>query len=213
MAYVRVMHLGVNAPEVDVFANGEGPVFESLAFRESTDYAEVPADSYTFQVSVAGATAEDAVLAPELDLAAGQMLTAVALGDLQAEDDDVGLQALALVADMDGLGDNNVRVTVIHAAPAVGQVDVWEVSDAENPQLLLEDVDFGAAATLSDLIAGEMMLGLDVDNDEVPDVVFDVDATDLAGTTVNIFANNDADGNVSLVLQLDGDAVAVVDPS
>lgn len=43
VARIRVMHLGVGAPAVDVFANGEGPVFEALEFRNSTDYAEVPA--------------------------------------------------------------------------------------------------------------------------------------------------------------------------
>ena len=135
---VRVLHLGVRAPAVDVFANGDGPVFEALEFRNSTQYAEVPPGDYTFEVSVSGTPASEAVLAPELTLDAGVAYTAVAIGDLEMTDGAPGLQAIALVDDAEGIDAANVRVTVVHAAPAVGQVDIWEIS--ADPVPLLEDV-------------------------------------------------------------------------
>jgi hypothetical protein len=199
-AFVRVMHLGVRAPGVDVFANGEGPVFEALEFRNSTEYAEVPVGDYTFEVSVTGTPASEAVLAPELTLDAGTFYTAVAIGDLEMTDGAPGLSAIALVDDPEGIDAANVRVTVVHAAPAVGQVDVWEISNKPVP--LLENVDYGTFASLPDIPAGPLEIGVDVDDDAMPDVTFSVDTTAVAGSQLNVYANNDADGNVALVAQL-----------
>jgi hypothetical protein len=212
VAQVRVMHLGVNAPGVDVFANGEGPVFSALEFRSSTAYAEVPPGDYTFQVSVSGSGPDEAVLAPELTLEAGMFYTAVAIGDLEMTDGAPELQAIALVDDPTGIGAGDVRITVVHAAPAVGQVDLWEVSDPENPVPLLEDVDFGVSATLPDLPAGPIQVGVDIDDDAQPDVVFSVDTTPLAGGQINAYANNDGDGNVALVAQLADGTVLPIQP-
>ncbi len=207
-AQVRVLHLGVGAPAVDVFANGEGPVFTGLEFRNSTDYVEVPAGDYTFQVSVSGTPADEAVLAPELTLDANTAYTAVAIGDLAMTGGAPGLQAIALVDDAEGIDAANVRITVIHAAPAVGQVDIWEIT--ADPIALLENVDFGASATLADIPAGPLEIGVDVDDDATPDVTFTVDATGLAGAQVNVFANNDAEGNVALVAQLQDGTILTI---
>jgi hypothetical protein len=212
-AQVRVMHLGVNAPAVDVFANGEGPAFSELEFRNSTAYAAVPAGDYTFQVSVAGTGPDEAVLAPELTLDADTFYTAVAIGDLLMTDGAPELQAIALVDDPTGIDAANVRITVVHAAPAVGQVDIWEISDPENPAPLLEDVDFGASATLPDIPAGPIEVGVDVDDDAQPDLTFSVDTTPLAGAQVNVYANNDADGGVALVAQLPDGTVLAIAPN
>lgn len=207
-AQVRVLHLGVGAPAVDVFANGEGPVFSALEFRNSTDYAEVPAGDYTFQVSVSGTTAEEAVIAPELTLDANTAYTAVAIGDLAMTGGAPGLQAIALVDDSADIDPANVRITVVHAAPAVGQVDIWEIT--ADPVALLENVDFGASATLGDIAAGPLEIGVDVDDDATPDVTFSVDASGLGGAQVNVFANNDTEGAVALVAQLQDGTILTI---
>ncbi|MBL8948667.1 MAG: DUF4397 domain-containing protein [Myxococcales bacterium] len=207
-AQVRVLHLGVGAPAVDVFANGEGPVFSALEFRNSTDYAEVPAGDYTFQVSVSGTTAEEAVIAPELTLDANTAYTAVAIGDLAMTGGAPGLQAIALVDDSADIDPANVRITVVHAAPAVGQVDIWEIT--ADPVALLENVDFGASATLGDIPAGPLEIGVDVDDDATPDVTFSVDASGLGGAQVNVFANNDTEGAVALVAQLQDGTILTI---
>ena len=210
MAEIRVLHLGVNAPGVDVFANGEGPVVDNLMFRAGTEYLMVPAGDYTFQISVAGTSADEAVLEPALTLDADTKYTAVAIGDLN-EAGDIALQVLPLVDDDANIDAAEVRITVIHAAPAVGEVDVWEISDPENPAELLSDVPFGGSATLPDIPAGALEIGLDIDNDMVPDVTFSVPDAGLGGLQVNVYANNDANGGVALVAQLPDGTVLPID--
>lgn len=197
---VRVMHLGVNAPGVDVFANGAGPVFEDLEFRNSTEYASVDSGEYTFEVSVTGTPVEDAVLAPMLTLDADTAYTAVAIGDLLETDGAPGLDAIAIVDDPNDIDAANVRITVVHAAPAVGQVDIWEISG--DPVPLVEDVDYSGSATLPDIPAGPLEIGIDVNDDAMPDVTFSVDATPLGGAQLNVYASNDDAGAVALVVQL-----------
>lgn len=207
-AMIRVMHLGVGAPNVDVFANGEGPVFTDLAFRNSTAYADVPAAEYTFDVSVTGSPVEDAVITVgPLPLDADTAYTAVAIGDIE-EMGETGLQVIAIVDDAAGIDAANVRITVIHAAPAVGEVDIWEITG--EPVALLENVPYGASAGLPDIPASPLEIGVDVDDDANPDVTFTVDASGLGGQQVNVYANNDADGNVALVAQLaDGTVLTI----
>jgi hypothetical protein len=208
MAMIRVMHLGVGAPDVDVFANGEGPVFAGLAFRNSTQYAEVPAGEYTFDVSAAGTPVDEAVItAGPLALEADTAYTAVAIGDLE-QNDETGLQVIPLVDDAADIDAANVRITVVHAAPAVGEVDIWEIT--AEPVALLENVPYAASAGLPDIPAGPLEIGVDVDDDANPDVTFSVDASGLGGQQVNVYANNDADGNVALVAQLaDGTVLTI----
>ncbi len=209
MAEIRVLHLGVGAPGVDVFANGEGPVVENLEFRNGTEYLMVPAGDYTFEVAVSGTGADMAVLEPALTLEANTKYTAVAIGDLNETNGAPALQALPLVDDDADIDPAEVRITVVHAAPAVGEVDVWEIS-GDKPVELLADVPFGASATLPDIPAGALEIGLDLDNDAVPDVTFSVPDAGLGGLQVNAYANNDADGGVALVAQLpDGTVLAI----
>ncbi|MEX1367323.1 MAG: DUF4397 domain-containing protein [Nannocystaceae bacterium] len=207
---VRVMHLGVNAPGVDVYANGDGPVFDGLEFRNSTAYASVPSATYTFDVTVTGTPIEDAVLSPELTLDPDTAYTAVAIGDLNMTDGAPGLDVIALVDDAAGIDAANVRITVIHAAPAVGQVDVWEITG--DPIPLVENVDYSGFTTLADIPAGPLEIGIDVDDDAMPDVTFSADLTPLAGQQINVYANNDDTGAVALVAQL-GDGTVLTIPA
>ena len=119
-----------------------------------------------------------------------------------------GLQAIALVDDSADIDPANVRITVVHAAPAVGQVDIWEIT--ADPVALLENVDFGASATLGDIPAGPLEIGVDVDDDATPDVTFSVDASGLGGAQVNVFANNDTEGAVALVAQLQDGTILTI---
>ena len=54
-ARIRVLHLSPDAPGVDVFVNGgDEAAVEALEFPDGTPYLEVPAGTYTFDVSPAG---------------------------------------------------------------------------------------------------------------------------------------------------------------
>ncbi len=99
---------------------------------------------------------------------------------------------------------------VVHAAAAVGQVDIWEVS-GPTPMLLLENVDFGAHAVLPDLPAAAYTIGIDATNDGTPDLVFSLPSLP-GGSFVNLFAVSDASDKAYLLAQLPDGAVAPIQP-
>ena len=204
-AQIRVLHLSPDAPAVDVFVNGAGAAVEGLAFPDGTGYLTVPAGTYTFDVAPAGAGIGASVLQiPGVTLEEGRAYTAVAYGRVAQ------IAAMALADDASGLAPDRVRLTVAHAAAAVGEVDIWELS-GEAPVALLEDVPFGASATLPDLPVGPLQIGLDVDNDARPDVVFAVPELP-GGTQANVFAVTDAGDQPFLLAQLPDGSTARIDP-
>jgi hypothetical protein len=206
-ARVRVLHLSPDAPGVDVFANGGAdPVVENLEFPEGTGYLEVPPGTYTFDVAPAGGNADDAVLTIDgLELEAGASYTAVAIDELDS------VTALPLVDDYSALSPGKIRVRAVHAAPAVGEVDLWSVPDSGAPAPLWTNVDFGVAGAPLDVDAGAYTLGVDVDDDMSPDLLFRLPALP-AGTVANVYAVNDSDDSVFVIAQLADGSTARVDP-
>jgi len=206
-AYLRVLHLSPDAPAVDVYTDGgDEPIVADLEFPEGTPYLAIPADSYDIDVAPAGTSAEDSVLAVDgLALAADSFYTAVAIDNL------ADISALALTDDYAGLGEGEIRVRAIHAAPGVGQVDIWNLPASGAPASLWSNVDFGAAGAALDLEAGAYRIGIDVDNDATPDLTFALPDLE-AGAFVNVFAVNDEDANVFLIAQLRDGTTARIDP-
>ena len=199
-ARVRVLHLSPDAPAVDVFVNaGADATVSALAFEAGTDYLEVPAGTYDFQVAASGATAADAVLNIDgLALDADVSYTAVAYGAL------ADISAMALVDDSEGIEAGNIRLQVSHAASGVGTVDIWELTGGS---MLVEAFEYGATGTL-DVPGGALELGLDLDADASPDVTFSV--PDLgADVAVNVFAVTDATGAFLLAQLPDGSTARV----
>ncbi|HEY8946431.1 MAG TPA: hypothetical protein VIM73_19405, partial [Polyangiaceae bacterium] len=98
-----------------------------------------------------------------------------------------------------------------HAAPGVGQVDIWNLPASGAPASLWSNVDFGAAGAALDLEAGAYRIGIDVDNDATPDLTFALPDLE-AGAFVNVFAVNDEDANVFLIAQLRDGTTARIDP-
>ena len=209
---IRVVHLGVGVPAVDVFANEAEPAaVTNLDFRMATGYLELPAAEYSFQVSLAGGTPADAAItAGPLGLEANTMYSAVAIGTLDAGD----LEILPLV-DAPPADAANIAVQVVHAAPVAGEVDIWEISDLDNPTPLLENVNYKDAATL-ELPPAAYELGIDVDDDAVPDLTFSADLSVLpGGSQINVFANNGVDGLADFTLAgvLGDGSVLVIPPN
>lgn len=206
-AFLRVLHLSPDAPAVDVFVDGgDDPAVKDLAFSDGTGYLALPAASYDIDVAPVGTSAEDAVLSIDnLDLAADTYYTAVAFDEL------ADLSALPLVDDYAGLAAGSIRVRAVHAASAVGQVDLWNVPEAAEATPLWTDVDFGVASAMLDLPAGAYTIGVDVDDDASPDLTFELPEL-AAGTFVNVFAVNDEEGEVFLLAQLTDGSTARIDP-
>jgi hypothetical protein len=205
-AYLRVLHLSPDAPGVDVYANGTSKVVNNLMFLEGTSYMEVEAGTYDFNITATGSPADQSVLdITGLALSKDTYYTAVAFDALGS------IKAIPLVDDYDGLDSANIRVRAIHAAEAVGQVDIWVIPETGDPTILYENVDFGVAGDYLDLPAAAYTLGFDLDNDDTPDVIFDIPEL-TAGTVANVLAVNDSTGAVSLQAQLRDGSVVQIDP-
>lgn len=89
-ACVRFVHLSPNAPAVDIKLDDGTMVFDNVAYKGITNYACIPAETYTFTVSPAGST--DVVLTvPDVKVAANIYYTIYAIGLLG---EDPSLQAM-----------------------------------------------------------------------------------------------------------------------
>ena len=202
---LRAIHLSPDAPAVDVFLNqGSSAAVSALAFRDGTVYLEVDEGTYRIDIAPTGQTANDAVLTVDnLPLNKASYYTAVAYGPVAS------IQALALEDDFTGLADGNIRVRAIHTASGVGQVDIWNVTAGVTPAALYTDVDYGVAGAYLDLPAGAYSLGFDVDDDAVPDLVYDLPAL-AAGTVANVFAVAEG-SDVYLIAQFADGTTAKID--
>jgi hypothetical protein len=213
IARLRLLHLGVNAPDLDVFVDGNGPVVAALVFRDGTDYGMLLAGDHVLQVSEVGTAADQALVTADVMLEIQGFYTAAVIGDFAETDGAPGLQVISIADDVEGIGAGDVRITVVHAAPAVGEVDAYEISDPMSPMLLFENAQFGMVSTLPDMPAGPMEIGLDVDDDMLADITFSIPEAGLGGMHVHAYASSDAMGNFALLAQLPDGNVLTIEPN
>ena len=182
-AALRVAHASPDAPAVDVLVDGETAI-AGLAFREVTDYLQLPAGTYEIAVTVAGT--DTTVFGPvEVELAA-EDYTAVALGEVTSDDTDF---TVSLLEDTNGanIGDDQARVRAVHASPDAPAVDVT-VNDGA--LTLFDGVAFGESSDYVVVPAGEYDVEVrpDTADDDGP-VVYEVPGLELEGrSTYTVFA-------------------------
>ena len=118
-ARVRVIHASPDAPNVDVYANGNA-VLTDVPFKASSGYLAVPAGAYTFEVFPAGADADatDPVLSIDASLEANTDYTVVAQGAV------ADIEAGVFVDDNGAPAAGKAHVNVIHAGSDAPAVDV-----------------------------------------------------------------------------------------
>ncbi|WP_433627080.1 DUF4397 domain-containing protein [Halomicrococcus sp. NG-SE-24] len=102
---LRAVHLSPDAPAVDVAADGN-VLLEGLEFGNASDYVDVPAGSYSIEVRPAGT--EEAVATFDATLDGGTVVSAFAVGLLEASDD---AQAFDLVTAVDASGEETTTMT------------------------------------------------------------------------------------------------------
>lgn len=117
-AQVRVAHLAPDAPNVDVYVNGE-PALTNVPYTTISDYLTLPAGTQQFTVYAAGDTATPVIDTP-VDLAAGAAYTVAAVGLVA----DGSLTAQVYEDDLGAPSGGNAKVRVVHASPDAGPVDV-----------------------------------------------------------------------------------------
>jgi hypothetical protein len=91
-AKVRFVHTSADAPEVTVAVTDGPNIFGGVAFRDVTQYAAVPGETYDLEVRVAG-TSTVALPLPGVDLMGGTNYTVFATGLVS----DGSLAALPLI--------------------------------------------------------------------------------------------------------------------
>ena len=147
-AQVRVAHLAPDAPNVDVYVNGD-PVLTDVPYTTVSDYLSLPAGTQQVTVYATGDTTSPVIDAP-VELAAGGAYTVAAVG-LVADD---SLTAQVYEDDLRSPASGNAKVRVVHASPDAGPVDVVP----RGGQALVAGLTFPEASPYAQVPAGTYTL-------------------------------------------------------
>ena len=176
-AQVRVAHLAPDAPNVDVYVNGE-PVLTDVPYTTISDYLPLPAGTQQVTVYAAGDTSAPVIDAP-VEVAAGGAYTVAAVGLVA----DGSLTAQVYEDDLRAPSAGIAKVRVVHASPDAGPVDV--VPRGGDP--LVEGLAFPDATPYAEVPAGTYTL--DVNPAGTDDAVLTVPDAALAdGGVYSAFA-------------------------
>jgi hypothetical protein len=178
-AQVRVAHLAPDAPNVDVYVNGEPvPALQNVPYTTISEYLPLPAGTQKITVYAAGDTSTPVIDTP-VDLTAGYAYTVAAVG-LVAEG---SLTAQVYQDDLRAPSAGNAKVRVVHASPDAGPVDV--VPRGGSP--LVSALTFPDASPYAEVPAGTYTL--DVNAPGTNDTVLTVpDAALASGGVYSAFA-------------------------
>ncbi len=116
-AKVRVAHLSPDAPNVDVWVDGER-VLDNVPFKVVSEYLELSSGGHRVQVTPAGA-ATPVVIDAQLNLNANIAYTVAATGLLAAND----LKPIVLEDDLE-FSPNSAKVRFVHTSPDAPAVDI-----------------------------------------------------------------------------------------
>lgn len=125
-ARVQIVHAApfadtLGGTSVTVTANG-APVLEDFLFLDFTEYLTLPAGDYDLAVIPTGAT--DPAITASVTLESGVDYTVIAVGDGVNQD----LALWPLVDEVPILGDGELAIRVVHAAPFAADLAATEVS-------------------------------------------------------------------------------------
>jgi hypothetical protein len=117
-ASVRVIHDSPDAPAVDIVVNDNfaAPLVESLIYPEFTPYVNVPAGTYNIKVAVADT--QTAVINADLSFAAGSMQSVYAVNTV------ANIEPLVLMDDSRSVA-TEAKVRLVHGSPTAGSVDIY----------------------------------------------------------------------------------------
>jgi hypothetical protein len=171
---LRVTHASPDAPAVNVYIDGE-LALEAVNFKQSSGLVEIDAGTYSVEVrGLLPDSTEVTVIGPvDISLDRGIRTDVIAVGTLF--DGSGGLAIAPKLLDPVEIerGIEDVRVSVVHAAPAVGEVDIYVTAPGDELASVAPiDADFGDAA-------GPLSLEPDTDYrvritaDGASDVVYD----------------------------------------
>jgi hypothetical protein len=138
---VRVVHASADAPAVDILVDGN-VAFQSLNFKDYTNYTPVPSGMRMISINVAGTTTT--ALRTPFTLASGVDYTFYAFGKLA----NSSLTIIGTGDDLEAPGAGMTKVRVVHGASTAPAVDIFVTAPfAALPNMpLLSNVPFTIAS-------------------------------------------------------------------
>lgn len=201
-AYIRIGHFALNVGDADVLINGELRSFgRDREFGSVSSWLLVPAGEVTVEVRASGRSR--ALIGPAtLTLEPGSRTNILAIGDSRT----MGVDPLIWTESEDELSEYYARVTIVHAHPTAGIVDLLNDGElylgrlAYPGDLLLADGSSNDGIVTTDVLAGSYDLTV-VPNGQSGPVLIDLTDTALeAGMEYLVVATVDADGNPTAVV-------------
>lgn len=187
-AQVRIIHASADAPAVNIKLDGMVAIGD-LDYAESTGFAEIPAGvtDVAVEAIIPGANL-DVLEVPDFDFATDGQYTIIAVGETASID-------TLLVSDSSATPSaSEVAVTVVHAATAADEVDVYVTAAdtvLDNSVDATFSFDFEGAVDAGALPAGTYRIRVTAPDNKTP--VYDsgaVDLTPFAGQKLLITAIN-----------------------
>lgn len=145
---VRIVHAAISAGDVDVYVTGEDtPAFAGVSYTDATDWANLAAGTYSFDIRPAGAAADSDPLYTTGDVMVeeGSRITAVAAGDAQSEDEADTFRVVPVVEDWGAGLAGRARARIVHAGVGVPAIsfDGLEVGESLEPFASTDAEGFG----------------------------------------------------------------------
>jgi hypothetical protein len=181
-AMVRVAHMSPNAPNVDVYVDGNA-VLEDVPFGAVSDYLEAPAGERQVEITAAG-DPETSVFEGPVSVAADTAYTVVATGEI-GDGADQPFEPLILEDDTSDPGGDTARVRLLHASPDAPAVDVTLASSGD---AVFDGVAYGENGSV-EVPAGDYTLQIRGDTESNDgDVVAEFDVRLEGGEAYSAFA-------------------------
>ncbi|MCA9685653.1 MAG: DUF4397 domain-containing protein [Myxococcales bacterium] len=189
-AMLRMVNLGIETGVVDLHLDQNPFADAHVGLDEGIDYLVLSEGLHDFAVTLFADDLFNALLVTQVDLTVDQRYTAVVHGYTDT------LAMLLLNDDDSGIAPGATRVQVAHAAADLGQIDLLVMLDP--PVQVIADLDPGASQVIEGP-AGALPLGLDLDDDQIPEWTFSV--PDLgADILVDLYLANEIGGAPAYLL-------------
>lgn len=183
-ACISVVHASPDAPNVDIYLNGE-EVLGDLGFGWWSGWLAVPAGEHQVQVTPANAGLETAVIDAMVTVEAGMGYQIAATGFVA----EIAPQIYPI--DFSAIDEGNARVNVIHTVPDAPAVDVAVTGG----DVLAGGLAFPSSSEFLNVPAGSYDLEVRVAGTE--DVALPLPGVELeAGTLYNVYAIGSMDGGL-----------------
>jgi hypothetical protein len=175
-ACISVVHASPDAPNVDIYVDGEH-VLGNLAFGWWSNWLAVPAGDHRIQVTAAGAALDTAVIDATITVDSGMAYQVAATGFLA----EIAPQVYPVDVSLPEEG--NARVQVLHAVPDAPAVDVAVTGG----DVLIGGLEFPDSSNNLDVPAGAY--DLEVRVAETEDVVLPLPGVELeSGYLYQVYA-------------------------